>query len=79
MTKISVSPSVARTTDSFKTLSVQKRKCKFPHEYQGLEIMENYSQSGCAFECMLRQARRVCGGCTPWNYPHAPGIKFVTC
>ncbi len=63
-----ITPSQINTTESVKSLPVQKRKCKFRSENDDMKIFSYYTQSGCMFECSLGIAADKCG-CIPWNYP----------
>ena len=67
-TKISFTPSRVTASQAVKDIDVALRKCKFPSESEGMEIFQEFSQSGCLFECSLRASSRRCG-CVPWNYP----------
>ena len=76
LTTIKITPTKATAADSLRAMTEEERGCRFPHETQGMEILRDYSFKGCVFECMLRLAREECG-CTPWNYPHPPGIQHT--
>ena len=70
--KIRVQPKLTVGEENLVHVGLEERNCKFNFERDGLEIVANYSQAGCRFECMLRLARERCR-CTPWDYPHPPG------
>ncbi len=72
-----ITPSQVKTSPDIERLSVERRKCKFPAESDGLELFSEYTQDGCLFECKLRQASEKCH-CVPWNYPLIDSI-FSTC
>ncbi len=63
-----ITPSQVFTSDNVKKLEVDKRKCKFHSENEGLKIFTEYTKQGCVLECKLLQADARCG-CLPWNYP----------
>ena len=56
-------------------MSPSSRKCSFPHETQGLELLSNYTKEGCVYECMIKKAREACR-CTPWDFPQT-GLFFT--
>ncbi len=67
--EIEVSPVEVVSTPQLKGVSINKRDCRFQDEGNGfMEILEDYSQSGCLFECVLKKAREFCR-CTMWNMP----------
>ena len=71
---IDIVPSQIVASPQLRQLPIKDRDCKFPDENEDMEILNEYSQNGCFFECQLKRAREACGGCTPWDYPHPPGI-----
>ena len=66
---IRVIPKVVDTTAEFEKFDVRTRKCKLPHETNGLKLTNNYSKNGCEFECAVDQALAKCK-CLPWYYPN---------
>ena len=66
---IRVVPKIVETTEEFEVFSVNKRKCKLPHESHDLMLLKNYTKTGCEFECALRKAIDLCK-CFPWFYPN---------
>ena len=65
------------SSEDLRSVPVKHRKCRFPEEDEQMEILSEYSEGGCRFECALKQARDKCGGCTPWNYPQTGEINEV--
>ena len=57
--------------DGLRSVQVDKRKCRFEDENDDLEIFENYSQTACEFECMIKKAETACR-CYPWYVPAIP-------
>ncbi len=77
--QIQVTPHVVEATNGLRELAVEKRRCRFRDEVDGvMTIFSQYTQSGCHFECMLNQSRNICG-CTPWNYPHPANDSLGLC
>ena len=67
--RIIVTPKVLLTTDRVQSLSSIERNCKFDNEATDSELFSKYSQNGCMFECVLKQAKEECG-CILWNLPN---------
>ena len=76
-TIVKVTPYHVESDEALETLSMEERKCAFPHEIS-LNIFQEYSQEACHFECGLEEARDICG-CTPWNLPFSPGKDIRIC
>ena len=76
-TKVSITPRVERAGPNLRTLDIEDRSCRFPEENEGMSLLQEYSFSGCVFECMLEMGRDT-SGCTPWNYPHPAGKTKVS-
>ena len=66
---IRVIPKVVDTTAEFEEFDVSTRKCKLPHETNGLKLTNKYSKNGCEFECAVEKALAICK-CLPWYYPN---------
>lgn len=66
------------TTEDFRQLSFEERKCRLPHESEGLLMFKSYSKSACEFECATGTAAKTCL-CKPWNFPRYPGEKTPYC
>ena len=64
-----ITPSQQLTLDPVKELEENRRNCKFRSENEGLKIFNEYTQTGCIFECQITHGLDKCG-CIPWNYPH---------
>ena len=75
ITSINLTPKLVRSDSTVQDMRIEQRGCRFAHETEGLELLKEYSEAGCKFECKLRQAREKCG-CTPWDYPHPKGRKI---
>jgi hypothetical protein len=70
LTKILVVPTQYTTTEAFKVLPLDTRKCRFTNENPNPDsLFRYYGQKSCVFECHVKYAHAKCG-CTPWNYPH---------
>ena len=66
---INVLPRLFTTTADFNDLELHQRKCKLPHETKGFKFLNEYSMSGCEFECAIQRAISLCK-CLPWYYPN---------
>ena len=66
---IRVIPRVVDTTAEFEEFDVSTRKCKLPHETNGLKLTNKYSKNGCEFECAVEKSLAICK-CLPWYYPN---------
>ena len=66
---IRVVPKVIDTTAEFEKFDQSTRKCKLPHETNGLKLTNKYSKNGCEFECAVDEALTKCK-CLPWYYPN---------
>ena len=66
-TIISVTPQLVETSDNFVALEMWSRKCKMSYETRGMNLVKNYSRTGCEFECAFDKAVELCR-CTPWYY-----------
>ena len=56
------------SNDNIRGLDIKKRQCRFNDESKNLEILSNYSNTNCLFECSMNFAETICG-CRPWDYP----------
>ncbi len=77
-TIVKVVPSLTSASEDLRPLHIKGRKCRFSNEAENMEVLLQYTQAGCEFECLLRNARHFCG-CVPWNYPHPPGNVSLIC
>ena len=66
---IRVVPKVVETSEDFEAYNVEKRKCKLPHETDGLKFIQNYTKIGCEVGCAFDEALSICK-CLPWFYPN---------
>ena len=66
-TVVSVTPQFFQTTEEFRDLHYNSRKCKFPHELIGLKSTKTYSRTACEHECAFMKAVSLCK-CAPWYY-----------
>ena len=66
-TIVSVTPQFVSSTDNFDKLPYWSRKCKLPHENDGMKSVKNYSKINCEHECAYMKAVSLCK-CSPWFY-----------
>ena len=68
VTDILVTPSLHCMEPMAEGVSEEKRDCRLNWKNGGHNLTKYYSQSGCTFECGLREATKYCG-CVAWDYP----------
>jgi len=51
-----ITPSQIVTSNAVKGLEIERRKCRFHSENEGMKVFSDYSRNGCIFECQLEQA-----------------------
>ena len=61
-------------SDDLQGIPIQKRKCRFPDETDGLKIFKVYSRKACEFECRIKKAYKKCK-CHPWYIPPTPSSR----
>ena len=72
---IDVSPMEVKATANLRDIDQSKRGCRFADETgSDSDIFQDYTQTGCQFECMLRKARDFCS-CTMWNMPFPDDVN----
>ena len=64
---ISIQGEEVETTEGFRNIPQELRKCKFSDEGE-LKIFSHYSESNCELECAWEKAEEICG-CRPWFVP----------
>ena len=68
LTKIRISLSQQKSKESVRSISIEKRECKFSDENEALSSFKWYSNVNCLLDCKLDIAESICG-CRPWEYP----------
>ena len=68
-TTIKVIPRIVETSMEYHGLQINERRCKLPHETDGLDLLSSYSRKGCETECAIKSAMSICK-CIPWHYPN---------
>ena len=71
---IDVTPKVVSTTDAFKNMGFQQRKCKLRSEIPDGSIFKNYTMKNCQYECNIKKAETLCK-CIPWDFMHNTQAK----
>ena len=66
---ITVSMKGRESTESFRKLSFEERKCKLSHEVDKGSFFKTYSQKNCEYECLIKKAYQSCF-CIPWDFLH---------
>ena len=77
-TTINAYPMEIRASEELRSVSLEKRKCKFTDELGDLLLFKSYSQSACNFEKNMRKIHKLCN-CVPWYYPTPFGQDDVIC
>ncbi len=56
-----MTPTELYSDDSLRQIPIEKRKCRFADETEGVvQLFSYYTQPACEFECYLRKAADVC-------------------
>ena len=64
---ISISNVIEPDSDMKHLLSIEQRECRYSEEVpSNMTLFNEYSQSGCIFECMAMYSKKVCQ-CIPWD------------
>ena len=71
---IDVSPHAVKTTDSFKEMGFNQRKCKLSNEIPDESILKQYTMKNCRYECNIKKAETLCH-CIPWDFIHNTQAK----
>ena len=71
---IDITPHVVQTTDSFKEMDFQQRKCKLSNEILDGSILKKYTMKNCQYECNIEKAGAICH-CIPWDFIHNTQAK----
>ena len=66
---IEVSMDGQESTNGFKELSLDQRKCKLNHEIDKSSKFKIYSKSTCKYNCHVTQSYKKCQ-CIPWDFIH---------
>ena len=64
---ITITPTQQITSEAFRNLPEQKRKCRLSHElYDEKSLFKTYTQQSCEYMCLLRNLSKI-QPCVPWN------------
>ncbi len=75
-TMVTITPTMHVTTDDFRELSIEERKCRYTNELpDNWSLFKNYTQKSCQFLCMI-ECLNEHGDCVPWD--HIPYSENVT-
>lgn len=66
------------TTEEFREMSFEDRKCRLPTETETLKLFKSYTKSACKFECAIERAVNTCL-CKPWTIPRFKGEETPFC
>ncbi len=56
-----VTPTRMTSTESLRKISLEKRKCRFLDETEGVvDMFKYYTQAACKFECAVKRAIEIC-------------------
>ena len=73
---IDIHPEAEISTEAFKKLSFQQRKCRLEGEVSEDSIFKIYTKKNCKYECHVKLAMKLCN-CIPWDFIH--NIKAAEC
>ncbi len=51
---------------------------RFQDENEHMKVLEDFTLSGCQFECALKRSQEKCH-CIPWNYPRPDADRSDLC
>ena len=66
---IHITPIGQRSTQNFKSLSENDRKCKLDDELDENSMFKIYTKANCMYECEIDMAYKACQ-CIPWDFFH---------
>ena len=69
-TKIIIRQSELIADETLKSITMEKRGCRFTHENTDLSSVRAYSKVNCLLDCKIQEAEKICG-CRPWDYPES--------
>lgn len=70
VTEIAIKPTEQVTSDPFRNLPENKRKCRLSHElHNDKSFFTTYSQLSCEYMCMIRNMSKT-QPCIPWDQPN---------
>ncbi len=73
-------PSEVHSEGAIRSIPINKRKCRFQDETQGLvTLFSYYTQAACRFECFLKKAAEICrsvNSCRPCQRKLEPMSNF---
>ena len=75
---IHITPIGQRSTEDFKTLSENDRKCKLDDELEENSLFKIYTKANCMYECEIEMAYTACQ-CIPWDFFHTMKIQGPEC
>ncbi len=68
ITKVKVTQTQHKSSDSMLSMSRDQRGCRFKHEAEDLRLFKEYSKQACQYECAIEKCKDICG-CIPWDFP----------
>ena len=66
---IELSPNGQKSTEGFRNLPIEDRKCQLDEELDENSIFKIYTKANCMYECEVTKAYEVCQ-CIPWDFFH---------
>ena len=67
ITKITIKQSQLKADKSLRSVSKERRGCRFTEENDDLSSVKWYSKVNCLLDCKMTEAEKLCG-CRPWDY-----------
>ena len=71
---IDITPHGQISTENFRSLNQDQRKCLLEREVSKDSIFKIYTQNNCKYECYVGMAQENCG-CIPWDFLHNERTK----
>ena len=75
--KIEITQVGQRSTEGFRNLPKDKRKCQLENELDENSIFKIYTKANCMYECEVEKAYKKCQ-CIPWDYFHKGAITNLS-
>lgn len=71
-------PQVTSVDSGVEWMDAERRGCRLALENENMELLSNYTKSGCQYECLVRHSAQRCR-CLPWDFPNPVGNISRTC
>ena len=66
---IDVTPTGQFSSERFKALNIEQRKCQLERDNLQNSIFKVYTENNCRYDCLVKVAKELCQ-CIPWDFMH---------